>query len=50
MYQSLLIKIINIYMKKENEEAVNKAVKMVLLNSFFGLIFKLPITNITAHH
>ena len=29
--------------KAENEEAVNKAIKMVVLNSFIGICFKAPI-------
>ena len=29
--------------KAENEEAVNKAIKMVLLNSAIGIFFKLPV-------
>lgn len=29
--------------KAENEEAVNKAIKMVVLNSSIGILFKLPV-------
>ena len=29
--------------KSENEEAVNKAIKMVVLNSTIGICFKLPV-------
>ena len=29
--------------KAENEEAVNKAIKMVVLNSAIGIFFKLPV-------
>ena len=29
--------------KAENEEAVNKAIKMVVLNSVIGIFFKLPV-------
>ncbi len=29
--------------KAENEEAVNKAIKMVVLNSAIGILFKLPV-------
>ena len=30
--------------KAENEEAVNKAIKMVVLNSVIGVLFKLPLS------
>jgi len=41
--------------KKENEDASNKAVSMVVINTLIGLLFKLPLCilpliNIHAHY